>query len=178
MIISNNNDSSYTQKSVEHSKERVQAQVANTKSTDVYESSTKSSSDQKQYGTYSASTAKPNTPQSVAHKLDLDETGVPKTYFPSWPKEIRESFWDHDKNLTLMEKMTSPSGRIKVEMTVFSHSPDNYPSELSEKDKFLAMIDDIKIKWGNNVKNSALRKDEQEMYAKALIDVDNLTRGI
>jgi hypothetical protein len=175
MIISNNNSSSYTQKSVDQSNAKVPTQVANTKSTDVYESSTKSNSNQPQYDSYSA---KPNTPQIDSYKRDLDETGVPKTYHPSWPKEIRKSFWDHDKNLTLMEQARAPSFRIAVEMSVFKRSPNDYPSELTEKGKFLAMLEDIKVKWKGHLSSGTLSKDDQEMYEKLVKDVDIITKRI
>jgi hypothetical protein len=181
MIISNNNSSSYTQKSVDQSNAKVQAQVVNTKSKDVYESSTKSSSEKKQYDSYNTNAVKPNTPQSVAHKFELDETGVRKDYHPTWPKEIRKAFWDHDKDLTLMEKTRAPSFRINAEMTlrkILTGKPYLSPSELSDKGKFLAMLEDIKVKWKGHISSGVLPKDEEEMYEKLLIDVDELTRDI
>ncbi len=173
MIVSNNSSYNYTNRSIEHSKhEQHSAPTQHTGPKDQYESSV----GKQQYGSYSAPKAKMNTPASVAHKLDLDETGVPKTYHPSWPTELRKSFWDHDKNLTLMEQTRAPSFRIATEMSVFNSSPDNYPSDLSDKDKFLAMIEDIKIKWEKHLTASSLPKDEKEMYAKALKDVDVITQ--
>ncbi len=189
MIVSNHTNSYYTPQSSTALKKEAAAPQTTFK--DVYQSTVKTNNIQKQ-ASYSlkqtkstqkqaSNTVKEQTMASAIQKgkIQLDEAGVPKDYFPDWPTDIRKSFFEHDKNLTPLEQVEAPSHRIAMEMLTDNYNPNNYPSKGTENEKFLAMVEDIKQKWEKCYVNAKdIPQEQRDSYEKALKDVDKLLENI